>query len=247
MRDATGRIDSLLVLGGTSDIGLATAGVFAERGARRIMLAARDPDRALQRAKPLAAAGASVEAIALDAEDSASHASFVEEVFAAGHDVDLVLFAFGVLARDPDAETALTMARVNYLASLSLGLPLAERLRAQGHGVIAALSSIAAVRPRPSNFVYGSTKAATDAFFRGLGDRLRGTGVNVIVVRPGFVRSAMTAGMPDQPLAVEPTDVGLAIARGVERGARTVWVPRPMRLVAAGIRAAPLRVIERLD
>jgi decaprenylphospho-beta-D-erythro-pentofuranosid-2-ulose 2-reductase len=101
-------------------------------------------------------------------------------------------------------------------------------------------------RPRASNFVYGSTKAGLDAFFSGLADSVVGTGVSVLVVRPGFVRSKMTEGLPDAPLATTPEAVADAIVEGVRRGRHTVWVPGAMRWVMSGLRHTPRAVFRRL-
>ena len=91
---------------------------------------------------------------------------------------------------------------------------LAGRMRAQAHGRIVALSSVAGERVRRSNFVYGSTKAGLDGFFLGLGEALREHGVAVLVVRPGFVRSKMTEGLAEAPLAVDPDEVAEAVVGG---------------------------------
>lgn len=119
-------------------------------------------------------------------------------------------------------------------------------MRAQGHGVIVALSSVAGERPRASNFVYGSSKAGVDAFFSGLADSLVGTGVSVLVVRPGFVRSKMTAGLAVAPLATTPEAVAEAIVSGIRRNRHTVWVPGVMRWVMSGLRHTPRAVFRRL-
>ena len=90
------------------------------------------------------------------------------------------------------------------------------------------LSSIAAIRPRKANFVYGAAKAGLDAFARGLADSLHGSGVQVLLVRPGFVTGRMTAGMTPAPLATTPAAVGAAVAAGLARGGSTIWVPPPL-------------------
>jgi decaprenylphospho-beta-D-erythro-pentofuranosid-2-ulose 2-reductase len=123
---------------------------------------------------------------------------------------------------------------------------LATVMRRAGHGTIIALSSVAAERPRRANFVYGSAKAGLDAFYRGLSDALSGTGVKVVVVRPGFVRTAMTAHLPDAPLATTPAAVAAAAVRGARRGAPVVWVPGVFRLVMTGVRHLPGPVFRRL-
>ncbi|MPR00334.1 decaprenylphospho-beta-D-erythro-pentofuranosid-2-ulose 2-reductase [Modestobacter sp. I12A-02628] len=249
MIDALGSVGSLLLVGGTSDIAAATAHRYLAERPLRVVVAARDTPRRAAVAAELAAAGATVQVVDFDADDPASPARMVAEA-AAGGDVDVAVVAFGQLgdqqqlAADPDAVAAL--ARVNYVAPAVVGTVLAQHMRAQGHGVIVALSSVAGERPRASNFVYGSTKAGIDAFYSGLGDSLAGTGVSVLVVRPGFVRSKMTEGLDDAPLATTPQAVAEAIVAGVRSGRHTVWVPGAMRVVMSGLRHVPRALFRRL-
>ncbi|MGY1773902.1 decaprenylphospho-beta-D-erythro-pentofuranosid-2-ulose 2-reductase [Blastococcus sp. SYSU D00813] len=249
MIDALGSVGSLLLVGGTSDIAVATARRYLQERPLRVVLAARDSARRAAVAEELRAAGATVEVVDFDAEDPKSPERMVAEATAGG-DVDVAVVAFGQLgdqeqlAHDPDAVAAL--ARVNYVAPVVVGTVLAERMRAQGHGTIVALSSVAGERARASNYVYGSTKAGLDAFYSGLADSLAGTPVSVLVVRPGFVRSKMTEGLDEAPLATTPEAVAEAIVTGVRKRKHTVWVPGAMRWVMSGLRHTPRPVFRRL-
>ena len=251
MRDATGAVQSVLVLGGTSEIGVATARRLVRDRARRVILAARDPARAEPAAEELRALGAEARTVAFDATDFASHPGFVDDVFDRFGDVDVALVAWGVLgdqeqlARDHDA--AVAAAEVNYTGVVSVSVPLVERMRRQGHGTIVYLSSVAGERARASNFVYGSTKAGMDAFAQGLGDSLAGSGVNVMVVRPGFVKTKMTEGLDPVPLSTDADSVAESIAAGLRRNADTVWSPAPLRLVMSALRHLTRPVFRRLD
>ncbi len=252
MRDAVGGVQSLLVLGGTSEIGAATARRLVAERTRRVVLAARDPGRTDPLADELRAGGATdVEAVAFDATDFASHRAFVEGVFERHGDIDCVVVAFGVLGSQDelmrDEAAAVDVVQSNYTGAVSVTVPLVERMSAQGHGTIVYLSSVAGERARKSNFVYGSSKAGLDAFAQGLGDSLQGSGVQVMVVRPGFVRTKMTAGLEEAPLATDADAVAEAIAAGLRRNAHTVWVPAPLRLVMSGLRHLPRPVFRRLD
>ncbi|SDT22235.1 decaprenylphospho-beta-D-erythro-pentofuranosid-2-ulose 2-reductase [Friedmanniella luteola] len=250
MINALGTPQSLLLLGGTSDIALAVARRYAGRApGLRVVLAARPSERRTAAAAELAALGCHVEEVDLDARDHTSHAATVEAAFAGG-DVDVAVLAFGLLG-DPeqdwtDPELALELAEVNYAAPVHLGVLLANRMRAQAHGRIVALSSVAGERVRRSNFVYGSTKAGFDGFFLGLGEALREHGVRVLVVRPGFVRTKMTAGLSEAPLAVTADDVADAVVEGVREQRDLVWVPRPMRFVMSGLRHVPRPLFRKL-
>jgi decaprenylphospho-beta-D-erythro-pentofuranosid-2-ulose 2-reductase len=164
-------------------------------------------------------------------------------------DLDIVVQAFGRLGADDgdDPEAGARLAEVNYVGAVSSGLAVARQLKAQGHGTLVVLSSVAGVRTRPSNFVYGSTKAAQDAFATGLGHWLHGSGARVLTVRPGYVRSSMSAGVPEAPFAVDPADVADATVKGLRRGADVVWAPGILRLVFAVLRFVPGPIWRRLD
>lgn len=249
MIDALGSVGSLLLVGGTSDIAVATAKRYLQERPLRVVVAARDTPRRTAVADDLRVAGATVEVVDFEADDPSSPERMVGAA-AAGGDIDVALVAFGRLgdqerlASDPEAAAAL--GRVNYVAPIVVGTVLANHLRQQGHGVIVALSSVAGERARRSNYVYGSTKAGLDVFYSGLSDSLAGTGVSVLVVRPGFVRSKMTEGLPDAPLATTPEAVAEAIVSGVRKGRHTVWVPGVMRWIMSGLRHTPRMLFRRL-
>ncbi|MCZ2838586.1 decaprenylphospho-beta-D-erythro-pentofuranosid-2-ulose 2-reductase [Modestobacter sp. VKM Ac-2985] len=249
MIDALGSPSSLLLVGGTSDIAVATARRYLAERPLRVVVAARDTPRRSAVAAELTAAGAQVQVVDFDADDPASPGRMVTEAAAAG-DIDVAVVAFGLLGEADQLRTDPTavaqLAQVNYVAPAVVGTELANQLRRQGHGVIVALSSVAGERPRASNFVYGSTKAGLDAFYSGLADSLVGTGVSVLVVRPGFVRSKMTEGLADAPLATTPEAVAEAIVTGIRRGRHTVWVPGAMRWVMSGLRHTPRALFRRL-
>jgi decaprenylphospho-beta-D-erythro-pentofuranosid-2-ulose 2-reductase len=251
VKDAVGSVESVLVLGGGSDLGLAIASELVGRRARTVVLAGRDPERFDAGVAQLLAAGATrVDTLPFDATDFATHEKFVDNVFALVGDLDVVVIAFGVLGdaetAERDATAALEIVQTNYTGVVSVAIPLAERLKAQGHGTLVLLSSVAGERVRKANFVYGSSKAGADGFFQGLGDRLVGSGVHVMIVRPGFVRTKMTAGMKDAPLATTPAQVATAVADALARDREIIWVPAPLRWVMAGLRHVPRPVFRRL-
>ncbi|WP_405553354.1 decaprenylphospho-beta-D-erythro-pentofuranosid-2-ulose 2-reductase [Streptomyces sp. NBC_01171] len=249
MSAVCGPPQSLLVLGGTSEIALATARRLVARRTRTVWLAGR-PGPALDRAAGrLAALGADVRTVAFDALDPESHETVLGKVFAEGA-VDMVLLAFGVLgdqARDErEPLRAVRVAATNYTGAVSAGLVAARALQDQGHGALVVLSSVAAERARRSDFIYGSSKAGLDTFAQGLGDALYGTGVQVMVVRPGFVRTAKTAHLAPGPLSTTPEQVAAAVELGLRRGSETVWVPGALRPVMSLLRHAPRALFRRL-
>ncbi|MEU6950007.1 decaprenylphospho-beta-D-erythro-pentofuranosid-2-ulose 2-reductase [Streptomyces sp. NPDC046332] len=249
MKDAFGTPQSLLLLGGTSEIGLATARRLIARRTRTVWLAGRPSPALTAAADSLRALGADVRTVPFDALDTESHEERLGKIFTEG-DIDMVLLAFGILGDqahdEADPLAAVKVAQTNYTGAVSAGLICAGALQAQGHGSLVVLSSVAGERARRANFIYGSSKAGLDAFAQGLGDALHGTGVHVMVVRPGFVRSRMTAGLEEAPLATTPEAVATAIELGLRRRSETVWVPGALRMVMAALRHVPRPVFRRL-
>ncbi len=245
--DAVGSPSSVLVVGGTSDIGLAVVERLGTGTRLRVVLAARPSPRRDAAVARLAAHDVTV--VDFDAEDTGSHAATVEQAFAGG-DLDVVVVAVGLLGdqeqawQDPAA--AVRLLQVNATAAVSTGVLVAERLRTQGHGVVVALSSVAAERARRSNFVYGAGKAAMDAFYTGLREALRPHGVRVLVVRPGFVRSRMTEGLPAVPLSTTPEVVAAAVATALVRRREVVRVPAALGPVMAVVRSLPSPLFRRM-
>ncbi|MGW0412304.1 SDR family NAD(P)-dependent oxidoreductase [Streptomyces collinus] len=242
MKEATELPQSLLVLGGTSEIALATARRLIARRTRTVWLAGR-PSPALEEfAGRLRALGADVRTVAFDALDPESHEPVLDKVFAEGR-IDMVLLAFGVLGDQAHDERdhlrAVRVAQTNYTGAVSAGLVAGRALQTQGHGSLVVLSSVAGERARRADFIYGSSKAGLDAFAQGLGDALYGTGVRVMVVRPGPLRAG-------GPLTTTPGAVATAIELGLRRRSEVVWVPGSLRVVMSALRHAPRALFRRL-
>lgn len=251
MQDALGAPQSALVLGGTSDIALATVKELARDRLRTVVLAGRDRDALEALVPDLTAAGVTtVHVRVFDADRPETHGPFVDELWSDLGDMDLVLLAFGrlgdqeALTRHPD--TAAALALTNFGGAMSAGLAVAARLREQAHGTLAIISSVAGERARADNYVYGSTKAGLDAFAQGLGDDLAGTGARVMVVRPGFVRTSMTEGLPDGPMATTAEAVAHDIVAGLRRGSHTVWSPAKLRPVFSILKLLPRPIWRRV-
>jgi decaprenylphospho-beta-D-erythro-pentofuranosid-2-ulose 2-reductase len=251
VKDALGDVQTVVVLGGTSELALATVRALAARRLRTVVLAARSPEACGTARAELEALGLAVHTVAFDGAAVDTHETVLDECWAAaGGDVDVVLLAFGVLGSqaefDADPAAAGAAATVNFTGAVTSGLGVASRLRAQGHGTLVVFSSVAGVRARKANFVYGATKAGVDAFAQGLGDSLHGSGARVLVVRPGFVRTKMTEGLPDAPFATTAEAVGADVAAGIRSGAAVVWSPAVLRYVFGTLRLAPRAVWRRL-
>lgn len=251
MLDAFGQPQSMVVLGGTSDIARAVVRALAPKRCATVVLAGRDEARLAEAAAEAKAAGADhAPTVTFDAGDPGAAARVVDECFgAAGGDVDLVLVAVGQLSR---REEELDPGRTAEVVTTGFTFPAAAlsavgaRLKDQGHGRVVVLSSVAGVRVRRANFVYGATKAGLDGFALGLAEALRGTGVGVQVVRPGFVRTKMTAGMAEAPMATTAEAVAEAVVGGLASGAPVIWVPPALRWLFLALRHLPAAVWRRL-
>ena len=250
MLDAFGQPQSVVVLGGTSDLAGAIVHALVGRRCRTVVLAGRDEARLAAAASAARTAGAEhVSTVRFDALDVADAARAVDDAFDAAGTTDLVLLAVGVLSQERDE---LDSARCAEVVSATYSWPAvaltraAARLRAQGHGRIVVLSSVAALRVRRQNFVYASAKAGLDAFSVGLAEALRGTGVAVQIVRPGRVRTKMTEGLPSAPLSSTKEAVADAVMAGLESSAPVIWVPAAARWAMALVRLVPQALWRRI-
>ena len=251
MIDAIGRPQSVLVLGGSSEIAQAIVDRLVPARCRTVVLAGREGPRlneAVDRAK---AAGADVaESVAFDATDTAGHLAFADRVFDRFGDFDLVIAAAGLLgdqeADELDPAAAATVLATNFTGLAAALLAVTVRLKQQGHGTVIVLSSVAGLRARKANFIYGSSKSGIDAFAQGLSDSLWGTGVKVLIVRPGFVVGRMTEGMTPAPFSTTPDAVAEAVVRGIESGAAVVYVPPVLRWVFGVMRHLPRAIWRRM-
>jgi NAD(P)-dependent dehydrogenase (short-subunit alcohol dehydrogenase family) len=240
---------TVLILGGRSEIGAELAARLAP-GAT-VVLAARGSGRLCEQVAMMRAAGAAaVQTAEFDAGDLDSHAGLVASVIAEHGPIDIAVLAFGILGDAARAETdaahAVAVVHTDYVAQVSLLTHLAAAMRGAGRGSLVVFSSIAGARVRRANYVYGSAKAGLDGFASGLADALHGSGVRVLIVRPGFVIGRMTRGMTPMPLPVTPARVAAATARALARGRRTVWIPWAMGTVSVVMRLLPVFVWRRM-
>ena len=251
MFNAVGVPQSVLVLGGSSEIGLAITAEFLSRGPMRVVLATvpNDPAAATAVEQMKAAGATSVEQIDFDALDTDAHPGVIDAAFAGG-DIDVAIVAFGIQGDDEqawqDQKLAVLEADINYTAAVSVGVLLGEKMRAQRHGQIIAMSSVAGERVRRSNFVYGSTKAGLDGFYLGLGEAVRADGVRVLVVRPGQVRTRLSAHVAEAPLTVNKEDVAQRVVAAVDKGKDVIWVPGPFRFIMMVLRHIPRPIFRKL-
>ncbi len=251
MINAVGAPQSILILGGSSEIGLAIAEEYLKKGPARLVLATvpGDPTADAAVEKMRTAGATDVELIDFDALAPDTHPAVIDKAFAGG-DIDVAIVAFGVQFDDEkvwqDQKGAVTEVAINYTAAVSVGVLLGEKMRAQGSGQIIAMSSVAGERVRRSNFVYGSTKAGLDGFYLGLGDALRPFGPRVLVVRPGQVRTRLSAHVDEAPMTVNKEDVGRMVVAAADKGKEIVWAPAPFRFAMMILRHIPRPIFRRL-
>lgn len=239
----------LLVVGGTSDIGRAVANAYAARG-WHITLAARDVAAAQREADDLRTRHGTdqVDVSAFDVLDTASFSSFAEGLEALP---DTLVCVVGMLGDQTQAESdpdhATQVIRTNFEGPALLLDMFAARFAARGHGLIVGVSSVAGDRGRASNYVYGAGKAGFTAYLSGLRNRLAGQGVHVATVKPGFVRTRMTADMDlPGPLTATPEQVADRILALQTRPKDVVYVLRIWWLVMSIIQAIPEQIFKKL-
>jgi decaprenylphospho-beta-D-erythro-pentofuranosid-2-ulose 2-reductase len=249
MNNGLGQPQRIVLLGGTSDIGLAIVRELMNANTDTVVLACRDTERGAKAAAGLARDGLTVDVVRFDGDDTASHTAFAEGLAQYG-DIDVVIIAFALLG-DPAATTtdpaaAAEVAHVNFTGTVSATVAVANVLRRQGHGAIVMLSSVAGERVRKANPVYGGTKAGIDGFAQGLGDSLADDGVHMMIVRPGFVHSQMTAGMKAAPLSTTPEVVAKLTVAGLRSKRRMIWAPGALRPLFSVMRHVPGPLWRRL-
>lgn len=237
----------VLVIGGRSDIGLATAHRFAAAG-RPVQLAARNAaGLETDRADIALRHGVSVTLHEFDALDTASHARFIDSLPSLP---EVVVCAVGVLGEQAEAErdldAAILVMRSNYEAPAAILAAFANRFEANGAGVLVGISSVAGDRGRASNYVYGSAKAGFTAFLSGLRNRLARKGVHVVTVLPGFVATRMTQGLDLPPrLTATPEAVAIAIEAAVKRRRDVIYVKAIWWPIMLIIRHLPETIFKR--
>jgi short-subunit dehydrogenase len=247
--EKTASAPPVVIFGGRSEIGVALATRLAS-GAP-VVLAARRADHLADQIAAVKAAGATaVHVVEFDADELGSHAAVVDSIIAEHGGIGTAVLAFGILGDQALAEHdpvhAAAIVHTDFTAQVSLLTVLADRMRTAESGALVVFSSVAGARVRRANYVYGSAKAGLDGFASGLTDALHGSGVQLLLVRPGFVIGRMTEGMTPAPLSSTPQQVADAAAKALRHGRNQVWVPKPLALLVLGFRMLPRGAWRRL-
>ncbi len=242
----------VLIIGASSAIAAACARRWAAGGAQ-LVLVGRDADKLAAVARDLTVRGAaSASTYVLDALDTPRHAEMLDAAVTTLGTIDVALIAHGTLpdqqACEHDVTQTLHAFASNATSVMALLTILATQLERQRHGALAVITSVAGDRGRPSNYVYGSAKAAVSTFCEGLRPRLFKAGVSLTDIRPGFVHTPMTAGLPLPALLVaEPDAVAARIVHGIARQRDVLYVPAFWALILLIVRLLPRPLFKRLS
>jgi short-subunit dehydrogenase len=240
----------VLILGATSGIARGICHALA-RGKRNLILAGRDVEELTAMASDLSIRhGIVATAVPFEAEDFASHPAFFarcQEV--AGNELAGLVLVHGYMAAQNDAQKQFELARrmvdVNLTSAISICEPAAAIFEQRRSGFIVGVSSVAGDRGRMSNYLYGATKAGVTTYLAGLRARLQKSGVAVLTVKPGFVDTAMTWGLPGTFLVADPNAVGESIARAIDRRRDVIYTPWFWWIIMSIVRAVPEFVFKR--
>ena len=242
----------VLIIGATSAIATACARLWAANGAD-FFLVARNAEKLAQTAADLTGRGAKTVSVhQMDATDTAAHPVMLERCMSALGQIDIALIAHGTLpdqkACEQNVEVALAEFANNGTSVIALLTLLANQFETQRCGSLAVISSVAGDRGRPSNYLYGTAKAAVSTFCEGLRARLFKVGVHLVTIKPGFVDTPMTKGLPlPGPLVAKPEQVAERIVKGIENKANILYTPGFWALIMFIIRCVPQFVFKRLN
>jgi decaprenylphospho-beta-D-erythro-pentofuranosid-2-ulose 2-reductase len=251
--DGLGAMQNVLLIGGTSEIGLSIVdSIFGQKRGVRLVVTVKTNVEIEQVREKLAErfAGVKVEVVVMNLLDSGLLAEPIRNIFS-DSEIDVTVIAAGVLPNAElsfsDPKTAVESSKINYLGPIEIGTEVIGQYKNQGHGRLVIISSVAGERPRKDNYVYGAAKAGLDAWANGLADSLHGLPIRTLVVRPGMVRTKMSSGLPEAPFTCDPKDVGKAVLRRLNRGPVVIWVPGKLKYVMAVFRHLPRFIFRRLS
>ncbi len=252
MKNGVGVAQNIVLFGGTSEIGQAILKRVVKPGVAHLVLVSRDIDAAANMSQSLIADHPDLEVhhVRYDASDAESIVHVVNEVVDAVGDIDVAILAQGLLNEGQDyyadPSGLVSMASVNFTGKMVLMYSLAARMRTQGYGKMVLLSSVAGERVRKGNPAYGATKAGIDGFALALDHELEGSGASVLIVRPGFVTTKMTAGMSKAPFSTDAESVAKIVEKGISSNSKVVWAPGILQYMFLVLKNLPIVIWRRL-
>ena len=252
MKNGVGVAQNIVLFGGTSEIGQAILRRVVKPGVAHLVLVSRDIDAAAVACEELISRHPDLEVhhVRYDAADAASMQHVVGEVAESIGDIDIAIVAQGLLNEGVDyyanPAALIPLAEVNFTSSMVLMYALAAQMRSQGYGKMVLLSSVAGERVRKGNPAYGATKAGIDGFALALDHELEGTGASILVVRPGFVTTKMTAGMKKAPFSTDADSVAAATEKALVANKKIVWAPGLLHWMFLVLKNLPMVIWRRL-
>ncbi len=243
---------NVVLLGGTKGMGRAVARRLASRG-DRVHLLGRDADELAKGAADLQArspSGATMSWSVCDLERPEQFAAAIEAAATALGGFDTVVITAALFATQPRLETDREFTRrlltVNFANTIVFCEYVRDYLLARGGGTLCVFSSVAGERARKPVVIYGSSKAGLSAYLEGLDHKFRSAGLRTVCIKPGFVRTAMTEGLPEPPFTVDADAVAGTVVRAVDRGTPVVYAPPIWALVMLVIRWLPRAVMRKI-
>lgn len=242
----------VVILGGTKGIGRALARRMAARGDRVFLLGRNQEDLARSAHDLEARAGSLTAGFAVC--DLEQPETFVPALDAAAQHlggIDTVVVTAGLFATqdrlETDRDLAARVLAVDFTNTIRFCEDVRERLLAAGGGTLCVFSSVAGERGRKPVVLYGAAKAGLTRYLEGLDVRFRARGLRVVCVKPGFVRTTMTSGLPEPPFASDPDDVAIYALRAIDRGTPVVYAPPIWMIIMTVIRWLPRAILRRVD
>jgi short-subunit dehydrogenase len=242
----------ILIFGASSSLAHQTAIHFTE-SETHLFLAGRDEQKLQAISDDLTTRNSQIKTTIypIDALDFDSHQKLFSDAGSEMNGIDLVLIAHGTLPnqeniKDNTAEI-LKEYQINCTSVISLSTHATNYFEKQNHGTLAVIASVAGDRGRASNYIYGSAKGAVSLYLQGLRNRLFKTGIKIITIKPGMVRTPMTAQMPDSPLFSKAEAVGKGIYKAIISGKDVAYVPGYWKLIMAIIKSIPESIFKKLS
>ena len=240
------------VLGATKGMGRSLARLMVERG-DSVALMGRGSEELERSAKDLLARGKTavkVPVVACDLEKPEGFRAALDQAENALEGLDVVVVTAAVFATqdalESDAELTRKLLTVDFANTIVFCEEARKKLLSRGGGTLCVFSSVAGDRGRKPVVLYGAAKAGLSAYLEGLDHKFRAQGLKTVCVKPGFVRTSMTEGLPVPPFAGDPDQVAEVVLRGIDHGTPVVYAPGVWRLVMTAIKAAPRFVMRRV-
>lgn len=241
------------LLGGTKGIGRALGRLLTERGHDVCLLGRNvaDLEASARDMEIRADRKGELPVVECDLRRPEGFAPALDAAWKALQGVDTVIVTAARFAPQEELEADVTLARelttVNFANTVTFCEEARKRLLDAGGGTLCVLSSVAGERGRKPVIIYGASKAGLSAYLEGLDHKFRSRGLKTICIKPGFVKTGMTAGLEPPPFAGEPIGVARDILRAIERGTPVAYTPRIWRYVMLVIRHLPRFVMRRIS